>query len=117
MKDRHKCDSHDIGPAIKTDFLQVTVTVGNQAEAVKLISDLSEKQIVACAQVQGPESSQQDDTIDWRCRFKTSTWLFEKVCSEIDRIQNSRPYTINNSPIVKGSDHFLNWLQGQLVST
>lgn len=116
MKNRQECDSHDIGPTIKTDFLQVTVTVGNQAEAVKLVSDLSKKQIVACAQVQGPESSLQSDSVDWRCRFKTATWLFEKVCAEIKQIQDGRVFTINNSPIVKGSDHFLEWLQNQLVS-
>ncbi len=117
MKNRQACDSHGIGPTLKTDFLQVTVTVDNQAEAVKLISDLSKKQIVACAQVQGPESGLADNAVDWRCRFKTSTWLFDKVCREIQTIQGGRTYTISDSPIVKGSDQFLNWLQTQLVSS
>ncbi len=116
MNSRQECDSHDIGPTIKTDFLQITVTLGNQAEAVKLISDLSKKQIIACAQVQGPESSLESDSVDWRCRFKTATWLYETVCAEIDQMLGDRAYTIKDSPIVKGSDHFLNWLQNQLVS-
>jgi uncharacterized protein involved in tolerance to divalent cations len=109
--------SHNIGSKIKTDFLQITVKTNNQAGAIDLITALTKMKIVACAQVQGPESSIiGEEPLDWRCRFKTSTALYDQVCVETEQFFQGKPPEMICSPIVKGSEHFLKWLKTQLIN-
>lgn len=107
--------SHDIGPTIDTEFLQITVKASSKQEAYDLIRLLTEQRLVACAQVQGSESAgfQVEDAI-WRCRFKTSRSLHPLVESETKRFFSGRPHEIKSLPIVKGSRQFLEWLKTQL---
>ncbi len=117
MKKREPHDSHDIGSIIQTDFLQITVKTHNQTEAIDLITTLTKMKIVACAQVQGPESSiVGEEPLDWRCRFKTSTALYDQVCVQTEQFFQGKLPEIKCSPIVKGSEHFLNWLKTQLIN-
>jgi len=70
---------------------------------------------VACAQVQGPEQIPREDTDGkWRCRFKTSKKLFQDVKNELSAFYEKDNYVIKVLPIVKGSDHFFEWLENQL---
>ncbi len=72
----HSCDHHDDDTKTKTDFLQVTAITNNRIEAEALINHLTDKSLVACAQVQGPDSiGIRDNDVGWRCRFKTSLKL------------------------------------------
>jgi uncharacterized protein involved in tolerance to divalent cations len=115
MSKNNTCDSLEKGTAIKTDFLQLTVTSENRIEAETLIRLLTAKRLVACAQVQGPESNAfKNDPVAWRCRFKTSKKLFPQVCSEVDLFFAGRMHALQSLPIVKGSQYFLNWLKTTL---
>lgn len=115
MKKGDACESHDHGPKIKTEFVQITATADSQQDAESLIRLLTEQQLVACAQVQGPETSHEENLGNgWRCRFKTSNLLYPSVKQELDTYFDDRSYSINALPIVRGSDHFLAWLKSQL---
>lgn len=106
---------HDIGPTIETDFLQLTVTATSQNEANRLIRILTEKKLCASSQVQGPKSNSSEDDQEWRCRFKTSKSLIQKVSNELKVFFGETPYSIKSLPIVKGSHDFFSWLKKQLA--
>ncbi len=113
--EEHNCDQHDNWSNQQTGFLQITATAKDQKEAESLIKLLTQKQLVACAQVQGPETIVWNDPdVTWRCRFKTSNQLYPEIESEIRSFFGDRKYTLKALPIVKGSEHFLNWLGGEL---
>ncbi|MBU2515433.1 divalent-cation tolerance protein CutA [bacterium] len=114
-KQEHNCEEHDKSSDTETGYLQITATANDQKEAEALINFLTNKKLVACAQVQGPESSVENDSgLTWRCRFKTSNQLYPDVESELRTFFDNRKYSVKALPIVKGSEHFLSWLGGEL---
>ncbi len=115
MNKKQACNSHNKGPTTKTDFLQITVTAASRTEAEMLIKKLTDKRLVACAQVQGSEFVvDKGKSPKWKCRFKTSNDLYQSVCSELDLLLVKDKYEIQHSPIVKSSRYFLDWLNSEI---
>lgn len=118
MTNKHSCDHPADTSSSKTGFLQVTATATSHEEADELIRCLTEKQLVACAQVQGKRSDTENGNVPtWKCRFKTSEMLYPRVETELKNFFSDNTYSVKALPIVKGSDHFLNWLNQQLSQT
>ncbi|MCI0491834.1 MAG: divalent-cation tolerance protein CutA [Planctomycetes bacterium] len=102
------------------DLLQVTTTVGTKDVAERIAIELVERRLAACVQVSGPMRStyrwqgQVESAEEWLCVAKSS-----RTClPAIQRLlKDLHPYVVPElvaTPIIDGSEMYLNWLAEQL---
>jgi periplasmic divalent cation tolerance protein len=103
------------------DYIQVTTTAETQADAQTIASAVVEARLASCAQVFGPITSTYwwqdkiETTEEWLCIIKTSQALY----AELERIiLIIHPYQVPEivaTPILAGSQNYLEWLGDNLV--
>jgi len=104
------------------EHIQVFTTTANKEDARKIARDLIEKKLVACAQIIGPIMSTYrwkgkiEEEEEWLCLLKSRYDQYEKLER---RIKSIHPYEVPEIlalSVVKGSQSYLEWLDGQLES-
>jgi periplasmic divalent cation tolerance protein len=103
-----------------TEFLQITTTTETRQDAERIAAELVSRQLAGCVQVSGPIAStyrwqgKTETSEEWMCTIKTAGEKLEAIRQLIDEIH---PYDVPEliaTPIVDGSETYLNWLREQV---
>ena len=103
-----------------TGFVQVTTTSDNENHLLSLAEALVALRLAACVQISGPITSiyrwqgNIERSPEWQCSLKSSETLIDRVKSEIRRLHHYEEPEIVVTPIVDGSESYLDWLANQL---
>jgi periplasmic divalent cation tolerance protein len=104
-----------------TDYIQVTTTAETQADAQAIARAIVEGRLASCAQVVGPITSTYwwqgkiETTEEWLCIIKTSQDLYAKLEGMILSVHPYQVPEILATPILAGSQSYLEWLGDSLV--
>lgn len=102
---------------IETEFVSVFTTIDTQEKAESLAAVCVERQLVACAQIDGPITSiyrwkgQVEKSIEYRLMLKTSVSLVDSLTRLIGELHTHDVPEIIALPIVSGSDAYLSWMR------
>lgn len=97
-------------------YIQVITTTETKADAQTIASAVVEKRLAACAQIVGPITSTYwwqekiETAEEWLCVLKSKEMLYERLEQAIQAIHPYEEPEIIASPIVKGSEGYLAWL-------
>jgi periplasmic divalent cation tolerance protein len=99
-----------------TDCLQVTTTAGSEEEAERISAALVERRLAACVQVVGPIASRYrwqgkvEIATEWTCVAKTSAARYAALEAAIRELHSYEEPEIIATPIVAGSQGYLEWI-------
>jgi periplasmic divalent cation tolerance protein len=105
-----------VGRIAMVDYIQVSTTVDNREDALKLSRRLVEARAAACVQVLGPAQSTYrwkgavELSEEWLCLIKTEGRLFESVQRVVTE---THPYEVPELIAMKvtaGSEDYLKWI-------
>lgn len=102
------------------EYLQVTTAAGSEEEAERISAALIEHRLAACVQVIGPISSRYrwqgeiEHEQEWLCLVKTEASRYEAVETAIRELHSYDEPEILATPIVAGSEGYLDWLSESL---
>ncbi|MEK7569629.1 MAG: divalent-cation tolerance protein CutA [Patescibacteria group bacterium] len=105
---------------MENKFIQIQTAVPKKGDAVKIAEVLAKKKLSACTQVVGPVEStfRWKGKIlrekEWLCLIKTKKSLYKKVEHEIKKIHPYEVPEIITTPIVAGSQEYLNWIEKEI---
>jgi len=97
-------------------YIQVTTTTESKADAQEIADAVVKKRLAACAQVIGPITSTYwwqgkiETAEEWLCAIKSKAALYEELEQTIRAIHPYEELEIIATPIVKGSNGYLAWL-------
>ena len=103
-----------------TQTIQITTTTESREQAEKIAQALVESRLAACVQITGPIHSvyrwqeKIECADEWFCTIKTRQALFSKVETSIRQLHPYQCPEILATPILAGSDAYLQWLAEQL---
>jgi len=103
------------------EFLQVTTTTAQEADARQIATVLVERRLAACVQILGPVHSvyrwqgNVEQAVEWLCKVKTERRLFTAVAETICELHTYECPEVVATPIVDGSAKYLAWLGEQLA--
>jgi len=103
-----------------TEAIQVTTTTETRAQADSIAQALVEGRLAACVQITGPIQSvyrwqeKIERADEWLCSIKTRKTLFSEVEAAIRQLHPYQCPEILATPILAGSDAYLQWLSEQL---
>lgn len=106
--------------ATMTEYLQVTTTIDSEEKAQKLAQQLVERRLAACAQVVGPIVStyywkgQVESAREWMCIAKTTQMKYPALEEAILRLHSYETPEVLATPVVAGSQAYLDWIAGEL---
>ncbi len=109
------------GSMIETEFVSVFTTIDTLKKAESIASACVEKQLVACAQIDGPITSvyrwkgQVEKGSEYRLMFKTSVSLVESLTRLIGELHTYDVPEIISLPIAFGSEGYFSWMRGSLT--
>lgn len=104
------------------DYIQVFVTAGTKEDAEHIGEELLEKKLAACVQIIGPIMSAYwwkgkiERSEEWLCLIKSKDLLYERLEEAVKAIHPYEVAEIVAVPILKGSNEYLAWVDGVLVS-
>ena len=102
------------------DFLQVTTTTAEKADAQRIAAALVSERLGACVQISGPIESVYrwqgavENATEWLCTIKTSRANYPALAQRIGELHPYDVPEIMATPIVDGSDTYLAWLSAEL---
>ncbi len=102
------------------EFLQITTTAGSREEADRIATTLVDRQLAGCVQIVGPMRSvyrwqgQIEHSEEWLCQIKTTREQYAAVEAAIREIHSYDCPEIIATPIVAGSETYLQWLAAQI---
>ena len=97
-------------------YIQITTTVSKIDDAKKIADKILEKKIAACVQISGPIKSiywwknKIENEEEWYCFIKTKKKLYNKIEKMIKKMHAYETPEIIATPIIKGSNEYLRWL-------
>jgi periplasmic divalent cation tolerance protein len=99
-----------------SEIIQVTTAVGSREEAEQIATALVEQRLAGCVQIVGPVRSvyrwqgavEQGD--EWLCLAKTSRDAYAEVEAAIRELHSYECPEVIATPIVAGSEAYLDWL-------
>ncbi|MFJ1750123.1 divalent-cation tolerance protein CutA [Streptomyces sp. NPDC088116] len=101
------------------DYLAVLTTTDSGGKAQSLAATAVEKHLAACAQIDGPvtsvyrwEGKIETDT-EWRVLYKTTAARYDELAAHIKAVHDYDTPEIIATPITKGSDEYLAWLDSE----
>ena len=103
-------------PQVSGHFLVVQTTTDSRAEAVELARAAVEARLAACAQVSGPVAStywwegRLERAEEWLLTLKLPAGGYEALADFLARAHSYDEPEIVATPIVAGSEGFLNWI-------
>lgn len=98
------------------DYLQVLTTAGSEAEAEQISAALVERRLAACVQVIGPIASRYrwqgevERSREWLCLAKTEASRYPQLEAAIRELHSYDEPEIVATPIVAGSQGYLDWI-------
>jgi periplasmic divalent cation tolerance protein len=99
-----------------SSLIQVATTIDTQEGAKKIADTLVEKRLAACVQISGPITStywwqgQIEAAQEWICTAKTRQDLYVAVEQAIREAHSYDEPEILATPILAGSQGYLNWV-------
>ena len=99
-----------------SSFIQVSTTTDTQEGARKIADMLVTKRLAACVQISGPITSiywwqgQIEVAQEWACTAKTRQDLYDAVEQAIRGVHSYEEPEILSTPILAGSQGYLNWI-------
>ena len=103
-----------------TEAIQVVTTTGSKEAAQSIAGELVKRELAACVQVGGPITStyrwkgEVESSEEWLCTIKTRRDMYAEVERAIAELHSYDEPEILATPVVAGSDGYLEWL-GQQV--
>jgi periplasmic divalent cation tolerance protein len=100
-------------------FLQVTTISGSREEADRIATTLVDQRLAGCVQIIGPIRSvyrwqgEIEHGEEWLCQIKTTGMLYSHVEAAIREIHSYDCPEIIATPIIAGSEAYLQWLSEQ----
>jgi periplasmic divalent cation tolerance protein len=100
-----------------TDFIQVHTTTASKEDAERIAAALVERRLAACVQIVGPITSvyrwqgKTETSSEWLCVAKTQQSLYGQVEAAIRELHSYEVPEIVATPIVAGSENYLNWVR------
>src|SRR5262249_9373183 len=101
------------------NYLQVSTAAGSGEEAERIAAALVERRLAACVQVMGPVRSVYrwqgavERADEWLCLVKTTSKRYAEVESAIRELHSYECPEVIATPIVAGSETYLDWLADQ----
>jgi periplasmic divalent cation tolerance protein len=98
------------------DYLQVLTTAGSEDEAERISAALVERRLAACVQVLGPIASRYrwqgeiETAEEWMCVAKTEASRYAELEAAIRDLHSYDEPEIVATPIVAGSQGYLDWI-------
>lgn len=102
---------------IVAEYVQVMTTTDREEEAAQLAQTLLQARLAACVQIVGPVASHYwwqgeiEQTAEWLCVIKTRDELLEDLVETLRREHSYDTPEITATPIVGGSDQYLDWIR------
>jgi periplasmic divalent cation tolerance protein len=102
------------------EYLQITTTTGTRHDAERIAAELVSRRLAACVQISGPIASTYrwqgavETAEEWLCTAKTSREQFAAIEEVVARLHPYEVPELIATPIVIGSEAYLNWLGEQL---
>jgi periplasmic divalent cation tolerance protein len=103
-----------------SEFWQVATTTGTREIAERIAVELVDRRLAACAQVSGPIAStyrwqgQIENAEEWLCTAKTTNDQLSAIQEVLKRLHPYEVPELIATPIVGGSEAYLEWLAEQL---
>jgi periplasmic divalent cation tolerance protein len=103
-----------------TEFLQITTTTATRQDAEQIAAELVSRRLAGCVQVSGPIQStyrwqgKTETAEEWMCTAKTSRDQLAAIQNTLDELHKYEVPELIATPIVGGSQKYLNWLAEQL---
>ena len=98
------------------EFIQVLTTAGSEEEAERIGAALVERRLAACVQVLGPIAStyrwqgEVETAREWICGAKTEASRYAELEAAIRELHSYEEPEIVATPIVAGSQGYLDWI-------
>jgi periplasmic divalent cation tolerance protein len=102
------------------EYLQVLTTIDSEEAAERIASALVERRLAACVQVLGPIAStyrwqgEVESAREWMCVAKTAAARYPDVEAAIRELHPYDEPEIVATPIVAGSQGYLDWISESL---
>ncbi|MGL4745019.1 MAG: divalent-cation tolerance protein CutA [Dermatophilaceae bacterium] len=99
------------------EFCQVVVTFDDRGAADKLLAQIVNERLAACAQVDGPIASTYwwqgvvETAAEWRVEFKTRRDLLDALVHRVTELHSYETPQIVAVPIVGGLPAYLEWIE------
>lgn len=103
-----------------TNFVQITTTTATRDDAERLARELVTRRLAGCVQVSGPIRSiyrwqgNIEAAEEWVCAAKTSRLHVTAIQNLMDELHPYEVPELIATPIVAGSEPYLQWLAEQL---
>ena len=100
--------------------IQVTTAIDSEERAQALTKTIVEERLAACGQIEGPVQStyvwkdKLEQSVEYRCVFKTDMRLWNDIARRITELHNYDVPEIVASEYVCVSDSYSHWMQDQL---
>ncbi len=101
-------------------YVMVVMTTANREEAVKIVNQLLQERLIACANVVGPVSSlfwwkeKIEEADEFLVFMKSREELFEELSERVRALHSYEVPEVLALPIVKGLPSYLGWLGASL---
>ncbi len=101
-------------------YVMVVMTTANREEAVKIVRQLLQERLIACANIVGPVSSlfwwkeKIEEAEEILVFMKSREELFEELSEKVRTLHSYEVPEVLALPIVKGSPSYLEWFDASL---
>lgn len=105
------------------EIWQVSTTTGTREIAERIAVELVDLRLAACAQVSGPITSTYrwqgriENADEWLCTAKTTREQLPAIAEVLKRLHPYEVPELVATPIVGGSEAYLDWVVEQLKTT
>jgi periplasmic divalent cation tolerance protein len=102
------------------EYLQVQTSVGSEEEAERIAAALVGRGLAACVQTAGPIASRYrwqgkvETAREWLCLAKTEAGRYRELEAAVRELHSYEEPEIVATPIVAGSQGYLDWLGASL---
>lgn len=103
-----------------SEYLQVMTTTSSEEEARRIAAELVERRLAACVQVLGPVESHYrwqgavETAREWLCLAKTEAARYPRLEAVVRELHSYEEPEVIATPIVAGSDGYLEWVAASL---
>lgn len=104
-----------------SEYILIYLTTASEIEAKKIIRDLLEKKLIACATIIPHVTSlylwegRIEEENEVEIQIKTKDVLFGKICSLIENLHSYQTPQIVKIPILDGNKAYLKWIDDSLT--
>jgi periplasmic divalent cation tolerance protein len=97
-------------------LIQISTAISSEQEAQQIARSLVEKKLTNCVQVVGPVVStfrwqgEIKESAEWLCLIKAEEYNFEQIEQVIKALHSYELPEIIATPIIRGSQEYIDWL-------